>query len=68
MRYSMELESKYYSLNIDTEELIRLIPEKAWNKIEQKILQKAIDEYHIPFTSVDYYDQEDDKISFGVNT
>ena len=62
----MELDSKYFNINIDTHELIKRMPEGVWTQIEKKLLADAKEKYGEAFTGIDFIDQEKDKIMFGV--
>jgi len=62
----MELMSKYFSVDIDTHDLIKRIPEDIWTKIEKKLLEEAKEKYGENFTGIDFVDQTGDKISFGI--
>ena len=64
----MELSSKYYSIDINTKELVSRLPEGVMDRIEKQLLKDAIDKYGIAFTGIDFVDQEEDKLSFGVFT
>jgi len=63
----MELTSKWFGIDITISELIALIPEIEWKRIEEKILKKAKEEYNEPFTSIDLNDSEG-KLDFGIGT
>ena len=62
----INLESKFYTISIDTHELIARLPDGVWTKIEKQLLENAKQEYGLPFTGIDYIDQDGDKITFGV--
>lgn len=62
----INLDSKYYNISIDTHELIARLPDGVWTKIEEQLLKNAKEEYGVPFTGIDFIDQEGDKILFGV--
>lgn len=62
----IDLESKFYTISIDTHELIERLPDGVWTKIEKQLLENAKAEYGIAFTGIDYIDQQGDKIIFGV--
>ena len=63
----MELTSKYFSVDLTLSELIKLIPNSTWDKIESQILLNAKKEYAEAFTDISFVDSEG-KISFGVST
>ena len=62
----INLDSKFYTISINTHELIERLPDGVWDKIEEQLLKNAKEEFGIAFTGIDYIDQQEDKIIFGV--
>ena len=62
----INLDSKFFTISINTHELIERLPDGVWDKIEQQLLKNAKEEYGVAFTGIDYIDQQEDKIIFGV--
>ena len=62
----MELTSKYFNIEIDTNELIRRLPDGVMSKVEKQLLEDAKEKFGEHFTGIDFVDQEGDKLMFGV--
>ena len=61
----MELDSKYYTISITVEELLKYIPSNIWENVQGKLLIVANKEYATNFKNIDFVDSEG-KLSFGV--
>lgn len=63
----MEIGSECTGISITIAELIDLIPEETWKKIENNIRIQACQKIGRTFSTIEYWDGEG-KLEFGVST
>jgi len=63
----MELESKWFSIKMTTDEILKLIPDDAWEKVEKLIRLQAGKEYSEKFNNIDLYEHSG-TFEFGLGT